>query len=109
MEALIVLISEFILVLVIAGVVFSVVGIFTVVLGGLNLGVKARAKTKKINWVGRLSLYRQAVFLLKIYQARPRQSIPVSMGFDESNPYNWLYIYFTFVFLRNTICQFLVF
>jgi hypothetical protein len=66
MEALIVLISEFILVVVIAGIIFSIVGIFTVVLGGINLGVKARAKTKKINWLRRLSITFTILFLITL-------------------------------------------
>jgi hypothetical protein len=69
MEALIVFISEFILVLVIAGIVFSIVGIFTVVLGCINLGVKARTKTRKINWLRRLSITFTILFIITLVLA----------------------------------------
>ncbi|UCH93090.1 MAG: hypothetical protein JSV88_22770 [Candidatus Aminicenantes bacterium] len=32
-----------------------------------------------------------------IYQARSEQFIHASSGFDESNPYNRIYVYFSFV------------
>ncbi|UCH97958.1 MAG: hypothetical protein JSV88_14180, partial [Candidatus Aminicenantes bacterium] len=38
-----------------------------------------------------------------IYQARPEQFIHASTGFDESNPYNCIYIYFFFVSLCVTL------
>jgi hypothetical protein len=69
MEALIVFISEFILVLVIAGIIFSIIGISTVVLGGINLGVKARAKTKKVNWLRRLSITFTILFIITLVLA----------------------------------------
>jgi hypothetical protein len=67
MEALIVFISEFILVLVIAGIVFLISGLLTLVLGGLHLGVKA--KKKKVSWLRRLSITVTTLFIITLVLA----------------------------------------
>lgn len=67
MEALIVFISEFILVLVIAGIVFLIAGLLTLLLGGVHLGVKA--KKKKVSWLRRLSITVTALFIITLVLA----------------------------------------
>jgi len=66
MEALIVFLSELIVILVIAGVIFSLVGILTIVLGGFNLGVNRRKKSKKLKWLRRLSIIFVITFILVV-------------------------------------------
>jgi hypothetical protein len=66
MEALIILISEFILLLVMAGILFLFLGILTVVLGGINLGVRTRTKTNKIIWIRRIGITFTLIFIIAI-------------------------------------------
>jgi hypothetical protein len=67
MEALIVFISEFILVLVIAGIVFLISGLLMLLLGGVHLGVKA--KKKKVSWLRRLSITVTTLFIISLVLA----------------------------------------
>ena len=67
MEALIVFISEFILVLVIAGIVFLISGLLMLLLGGVHLGVKA--KKKKVSWLRRLSITITTLFIITLVLA----------------------------------------
>jgi len=67
MEALIVFISEFILVLVIAGIVFLISGLLMLLLGGVHLGVKA--KKKKVSWLRRLSITVTILFVISLVLA----------------------------------------
>ncbi|UCH93680.1 MAG: hypothetical protein JSV88_25895 [Candidatus Aminicenantes bacterium] len=64
MEALIVLISEFLLVLVIAGIVFLIAGLLTLISGSVHLGVKA--KKKKVSWLRRLSITFTVLFIITL-------------------------------------------
>ena len=67
MEALIVFISEFILVLVIAGIVFLISGLLMLLLGGVHLGIKA--KKKKVSWLRRLSITVTTLFIITLVLA----------------------------------------
>ena len=66
MEALIVFLSELVFVLLTAGVIFSIVALLTIVLGGINLGVNKRERTQKVKWLRRLSIIFTAIFLVTL-------------------------------------------
>jgi hypothetical protein len=91
MEALIVFISEFILVLVIAGIVFLISGLLTLLLGGLHLGMKA--KKKKVSWLRRLSITVTTLFIITLEpcarivldQVKTRTGIEVAFDSAKGN------------------------